>query len=67
MIQYVVEATLGITTVVRIESKLLGSSWLGMSGEKSWALTNHMTREGALGGMVVCYTSGETSFGTCTS
>jgi hypothetical protein len=50
--------------VVWIESMLLGSAWLEMHGEKSRALTNHMEQEGALGGMVVAYTSGANSVGT---
>jgi uroporphyrinogen-III synthase len=49
--------------MVRIESKLLGSAWLGMRGEESRALTNHMAQEGALVDMVVAYTSDETSVG----
>jgi hypothetical protein len=49
--------------MVWIESKVLGCVWLEMCGEKSRALTNHMAQEGAVGGMVVAYTSGETSVG----
>jgi hypothetical protein len=50
--------------VVWIESKLLGSAWLEMRGEKSRDLTIHMEQEGALGWMVVAYTSVEHSVGT---
>jgi hypothetical protein len=43
--QYVVELVLVCLPVVRIESKLLGFIWLGMCGEKSKAIMNHVTHK----------------------